>query len=544
MKICVCMWYDDNIKQYADINLKVNQLYCEKYSYEISVSDKRFFVEKHVSWEKLPFLYNTLISDKYDYVVWIDADAFFYIDSPPIENVIKKHPDENFIFSADKLKNPHSTFFGCSFPDINCGFIITKNTDYSKNFLQEWYSKQHKTLLKKVWEQGVLWNLYNNNYLNIQNESIILPYNVLQHFHEVNTSYCKKYGLHDRPFIKHITGRPTEERYQISKNYLESISKKNNLRLIIGSNQNKDQDILKNYAIDKNLFPVTLENNYDGVDTNKIYSYVHYLQNLNDEITDIIIFDNFKNIKNFLDIFPEKYIFPQYTLTYLGTGFIDMIGKKKNILKQLIGIYETSHINNIYYNENNERIDNFNCEFSEQTLCYIYINPNDTVLELGARYGTVSCIINRKLNNKKNQIVVEPDMRVWDALIQNRMRNNCEFSIVQGFISKKKLNITDLDNCDGYNVCSIEAKDSLIPSYSLDEIKKKFNMTFNVLVADCEGFLEAFLDENPELFQELRMIIFEKDKPELCNYDKIIQNLKDNNFIQHVDGFQNVFIKH
>ena len=33
------------------------------------------------------------------------------------------------------------------------------------------------------------------------------------------------------------------------------------------------------------------------------------------------------------------------------------------------------------------------------------------------------------------------------------------------------------------------------------------NLKFNVLVADCEGFLE----ENPELYNELEMIIFEAD---------------------------------
>jgi hypothetical protein len=31
-----------------------------------------------------------------------------------------------------------------------------------------------------------------------------------------------------------------------------------------------------------------------------------------------------------------------------------------------------------------------------------YILENDIVLELGACYGSVSCVINSKLNNKKN----------------------------------------------------------------------------------------------------------------------------------------------
>jgi hypothetical protein len=62
------------------------------------------------------------------------------------------------------------------------------------------------------------------------------------------------------------------------------------------------------------------------------------------------------------------------------------------------------------------RVDIEHMEKHEQDLANEYILENDVVLELGARYGSVSCIINSKLNNKNNQVVVEPDHRVWDAL--------------------------------------------------------------------------------------------------------------------------------
>lgn len=65
---------------------------------------------------------------------------------------------------------------------------------------------------------------------------------------------------------------------------------------------------------------------------------------------------------------------------------------------------------------NGNRIDINSIEKAEQDLAKKYILENDVVLELGARYGSVSCIINSKLNNKNNQVVVEPDERVWEAL--------------------------------------------------------------------------------------------------------------------------------
>jgi len=183
-------------------------------------------------------------------------------------------------------------------------------------------------------------------------------------------------------------------------------------------------------------------------------------------------------------------------------------------------------------------------EKHEQDLANKYILEDDIVLELGARYGSVSCVINSKLNNKNNQVVVEPDERVWDALDKNKNTNNCAFNIVKGFISNKKLDLTNLD-CflGGYGSTFIENDNTLIPSYSLNQIKQLYNLNFNVLVADCEGFLEVFFDENPDFYDNLRLIIFEADYPEKCNYNKIKKNLKEKKFKKILEGHQNVWIK-
>ena len=193
---------------------------------------------------------------------------------------------------------------------------------------------------------------------------------------------------------------------------------------------------------------------------------------------------------------------------------------------------------------NGNKIDTTLIEKPEQDLANQYILEKDVVLELGARYGSVSCVINSKLNNKKNQVVVEPDSRVWNALEQNKINNNCEFNIVKGFISNKKLDLTNLDNClDGYGSTFVENTNTKIQSYSLDEIKKKYDLNFNVLVADCEGFLEVFFDENPSFYDNLRLIIFEADYPDKCNYDKIKNKLMEKNFYKILEGHQNVWIK-
>lgn len=186
-------------------------------------------------------------------------------------------------------------------------------------------------------------------------------------------------------------------------------------------------------------------------------------------------------------------------------------------------------------------------ESTEVKMANMYIQPDDYVLELGARYGGVSCTINQKLSNKKNQVVVEPDSRVWDALETNRKNNKCEFEIIKGTISQKPQKIIKNsrkfnDNNDWATYCEEASgySSKRIQNYDLPD------KPFNVLVADCEGFLETFYRENMELFPKLRCIMIEKDRPDHCNYDYL-----ENEFIKlgfeidyiERDGFHTTYVK-
>jgi FkbM family methyltransferase len=220
---------------------------------------------------------------------------------------------------------------------------------------------------------------------------------------------------------------------------------------------------------------------------------------------------------------------------------------KDDILKQIIeyNIYDKNGEVMRFYDEYSNIIDNNSIEKPEQDLTNEYILEDDIVLELGARYGSVSCSINKKLNNKYNQISVEPDDRVWTALELNKIKNNCNFNIVKGFVSNKQLNLINLgEGLGGYGATFIEDNNTKIPSYSLNEIKKTYQISkFTAMVADCEGFLEEFFNENPNLYEDLRIIIFEADYADKCNYDKIKQQLTFHKFIKILEGHQNVWIK-
>ena len=192
-----------------------------------------------------------------------------------------------------------------------------------------------------------------------------------------------------------------------------------------------------------------------------------------------------------------------------------------------------------FVEDNGKKVDISTYEPSEMKLVWTYIKPDDVVLELGARVGVVSCTIARRLTNQRNLVSVEPDHRAIFSLQKNKMKNNCDFQIYPGFVSKKPLSLRD--NHIWTN--SFHDPESTMDRCTLEELQANTGCKFNVLIADCEGFLESFYDENPWFFSQLRMIIYERDAPQRCDYKKIETALESLGFKEVEKGFDCVWTK-
>jgi len=151
-----------------------------------------------------------------------------------------------------------------------------------------------------------------------------------------------------------------------------------------------------------------------------------------------------------------------------------------------------------------------------------YIREDDRVLELGARFGGVSVTTNNILKDKDKHWVVEPDPSVWDALENNKKKNNCKFNIIKGTISEKRQRISG----KSWATHTLEDQESVIPNHLIPLVD------FNVLIADCEGFIETFYDENKRFFEGLRLILLEKDRPDFCDYDRVFAEWREMGFKQ------------
>jgi FkbM family methyltransferase len=196
-----------------------------------------------------------------------------------------------------------------------------------------------------------------------------------------------------------------------------------------------------------------------------------------------------------------------------------------------------------FYDENGKQVDTIRLETVEQKQAEEYITEDCTVLELGARYGTVSCVINKKLKNPFNQVSVEPDSIVWKCLEQNIKRNKCNLHLIKGVISRVPLTLTQHPVFIGYGNQTIKSEQSSLQNYTVEQIEEKYRLKFDTLVADCEGFLGQFFEENPHLYKQLKLVIFEKDSPDRCDYNVILENLKTHGFTNLVTGFHEVWKK-
>jgi FkbM family methyltransferase len=192
----------------------------------------------------------------------------------------------------------------------------------------------------------------------------------------------------------------------------------------------------------------------------------------------------------------------------------------------------------IIYDTQGDIVDHNQLETTEWKLAEAYVKPNDVVLELGARFGSTSVTLN-KIAKGKNIVCIEPDETVLETLENNRKINNCDFNIVKGIISKTKQSIYLSD----YSTYTTNDESGNIQIYDLWQLQKDYNLEFNVLVADCEGCLSTFFHHYKEFFKQLRLVIFEMDRPESFNYKKFINLLLDMGFKCEVNGFHCVYIK-
>ena len=162
-------------------------------------------------------------------------------------------------------------------------------------------------------------------------------------------------------------------------------------------------------------------------------------------------------------------------------------------------------------------------EYPEQLMASQYIKPTDKVLELGGNIGRNSVVISKLLNDSSNLVTLECDSDIAAQLTENRDLNNLSFHIENSAISLRKL-------CQrGWDTSPYEGDlpqgSKSVKNITFDELQQKYSITFDTLVADCEGALFYILQDFPTLLTNIQTIIMENDYttlPPKLKVDEII----------------------
>ena len=169
----------------------------------------------------------------------------------------------------------------------------------------------------------------------------------------------------------------------------------------------------------------------------------------------------------------------------------------------------------------------FQEEYPEQEMVAKYITGNENVLEIGSNIGRNSLVIGYILNsnNNSNFVTMESDQDISNLLIHNRNINNLSFHIENAALSSRKLiqrgwnTIVSDEVFDGYKSVS---------TITWDAVKEKYkSILFDTLVLDCEGAFYYILQDNPEILDNIKLIIMENDYNNV-NHKQYIDNALKN----------------
>lgn len=169
----------------------------------------------------------------------------------------------------------------------------------------------------------------------------------------------------------------------------------------------------------------------------------------------------------------------------------------------------------------------FRDELPEQRMTVRYLSGNEKVLELGSNIGRNSMVIASILNDSSNLVTLESDPKSIYILQKNKQINNMNFHIENAALSTRKLVQRGWDTFPSETVPPRHRAVNII---SFSELRAKYNMNFDTLVADCEGALYYILLDMPEILEHVNLIIMENDYSNPLHKQYVDEVLHAHNF--------------
>jgi FkbM family methyltransferase len=149
-------------------------------------------------------------------------------------------------------------------------------------------------------------------------------------------------------------------------------------------------------------------------------------------------------------------------------------------------------------------------EKEERGLIRRWIRPDDSVLELGACLGIVSCVTNKLLAEKSRHLVVEANPLCIPTLRRNKELNQAGFRVEHCAVGKPPeltfyLHPTYIV---GGNAQRLTNQPVRVPAKALTQFVHESG-PFTALIMDIEGGEREVIEESPALLKQFRILIIE-----------------------------------
>ena len=165
----VAMLATPEIDYYAAGTQENWRAYCDHHGYSFTCWRSVVLDDMHLIWSKVEWMRRHLRDTTADWLVVVDADTVVNKPDRTLAALVHAHPGKDFLISEDcsrrwgipmplSLKGVVSAR---SLRPPNCGFMMVRNSDFGRRFLDEWlengrgrYSRYADTFPREQW---VLW---------------------------------------------------------------------------------------------------------------------------------------------------------------------------------------------------------------------------------------------------------------------------------------------------------------------------------------------------------------------------------------------------
>lgn len=225
--VAIVTMYDNKIANYAHLSALINSMYAAKHGYEMVTIRKRIS-DRAPQWDKVLAVKEVMAQDTHEYIMWIDADAIFNdFDTDLVEKIIKPSMSDetDIIICDDTCNKPKELRDGSFFP--NTGTFVFRNSDWSKEFIENWWNNPGKKKFKKYHEQDQLKTMYEENVMGLQSKLKLLPARTMNScFEEIPNS--KNINVRKgNTLIVHMMGTDNKIREKYFRNRYNALLKEN-----------------------------------------------------------------------------------------------------------------------------------------------------------------------------------------------------------------------------------------------------------------------------------------------------------------------------